>query len=137
MKKNAQFILTTTFCILTTVLMGCATVKEMGKGFMGKSTQVLDQKRKEALKKSFALGYNDCYLKVKDILNLKDKESYVYAEDPKKKMIAIYFSPTDTTPVGIFFTEETGQNTLIEISSPSIYAKEEIADRVFGGLASR
>jgi hypothetical protein len=59
MKKNAQFILTTTFCILTTVLMGCATVKEMGKGFMGKSTQVLDQKRKEALKKSFALGYND------------------------------------------------------------------------------
>ena len=106
----------------------------MGKGFAGVSTQVLEQKRNEALKKSFALGYNDCYAKVKDILNLKDKESYIYAEDLKKKMIAIYLSSTDTTCVGIFFTEEVGGSTLIEISSPSIYAKEEIAKRIFTGI---
>ena len=137
MKKDAQLILTATFCILTTVLTGCATVKEMGQGFMGESTQVLDQKRKEALKKTFALSYNDCYLKVKNILNLKGKESYIYAEDPKQKMIAIYFSLTDTTPVGIFFTSQAEQSTLIEISSPSTYAKEEIANRIFGGLEAK
>ncbi|MCX5668742.1 MAG: hypothetical protein NTX89_01280 [Candidatus Omnitrophica bacterium] len=134
MKKSSLFTLTTTFYILSTVLSGCATVKEMGKGFIGVSTQVLVQKRKDALKKSFALGYNDCYVKVKNILNLKERESYIYADDFKNKMIAIYFSSTDTTPVGIFFTEETGLNTLIEISSPSIYAKEEIANRIFAGL---
>ena len=132
---NKRFVLVSVGYLLIMVLSGCATVKEMGKGFLGVSTQVLDQKRKDALKKSFALGYNDCYVKVKDILNSKEKESYIYAEDPQQKMIAIYFSSTDTTPVGIFFTEEKGLNTLIEISSPSIYAKEEIANRIFSGLA--
>jgi hypothetical protein len=86
------------------------------------------------LKKSFALGYNDCYLKVKNILSQSGKESVIYAEDHNKRMIAIYFSFTDTTPVGIFFTEEPGLNTLIEISSPSTYAKEEIANRIFNGM---
>ena len=131
---NKRFISVSVGYLLIMVLSGCATVKEMGKGFLGVSTVVLDQKRKDALKKSFALGYNDCYAKVKDIFNSKDKESYIYAEDPKQKMMAIYFSSTDTTPVGIFFTEETGTNTLIEISSPSTYAKEEIAHRIFTGI---
>jgi len=135
MKSNKRFILSAISCLIVTVLLGCTTVKEMGKGFVGVSTQVLEEKRQDALKKSFALRYSDCYVRVKDILNLKDKESYIYAEDFKKKMIAIYLSSTDTTPVGIFFTEETGANTLIEISSPSIYAKEEIANRIFSGLA--
>ena len=131
---NVRFVLIVVGCLFSTTLLGCATVKEMGKGFAGVSTQVLEQKRNEALKKSFALGYNDCYAKVKDILNLKYKESYIYAEDLKKKMIAIYLSSTDTTCVGIFFTEEVGGSTLIEISSPSIYAKEEIAKRIFTGI---
>ena len=134
MRRSMIFALTTACCLLSTVLFGCATVKEMGKGFLGVSTQVLEQKRKDALKKSFALGVNDCYVKVKYILNLKNKESYIYAEDHKNKMLAIYFSPTDTTPVGIFFTENTQTNTLIEISSPSTYAKEEIANRIFTGI---
>lgn len=134
MKSNLRFVLAVSACLLSTVSLGCAAIKELGKGFAGVSTQVLEDKRKGALKKSFALGYNDCYVKVKDILNLKGKESYIYAEDPKKKMIAIYVSAQDTTPVGIFFTEETGANTLIEISSPSIYAKEEMANRIFTGI---
>ncbi|MDD5477492.1 MAG: hypothetical protein PHG87_04725 [Candidatus Omnitrophica bacterium] len=134
MKSNARFILAISGCLLSTVLLGCATIKEMGKGFAGVSTQVLEDKRKDALKKSFALDYNGCYAKVKDILSQKDRASYIYAEDPKKKMIAIYVSAQDTTPVGIFFTEETGTGTLIEISSPSTYANEEIASRIFTGI---
>jgi len=140
---NMRFILPVIFYLLITVLSGCAAIKEAGKGFVGISTQVLEDKRKDALKKSFALGYNDCYLKVKDILiqkgandtlNQESKESIIYAEDPSKKMIAVYLSLADTTPVGIFFTEEKGANTLIEISSPSIYAKEEIANRIFKAI---
>jgi len=150
MESNLRFILTVSGCLLSTALLGCAAIKEMGRGFAGVSTQVLEEKRKDTLKKSFDLGYNDCYAKVKDILSQKGKESYIYAQDPKKKMIAIYVSAQDTTPVGIFFTplevapraagpltgftEETGGSTLIEISSPSIYAKEEIANRIFTGI---
>jgi hypothetical protein len=146
MKKNIRFLLIAICCLLSVVLSGCVTIKEMSKGFMGVSTQVLEDKRKDALKKSFTLGYSDCYAKVKDILakdvlvkDTLDNETnapYIYMEDAKKKMIAIYLSPTDTTPVGIFFTDQTGVSTLIEISSPSIYAKEEIANRIFKGLVS-
>ncbi len=131
---NTRFILPVIFYLVVAVLSGCTAIKEVGKGFAGVSTQVLEDKRKDALKKSFALSYNDCYLKVKDILKEKGRESYIYSEDLKKKMIAIYISPADTTPIGIFFTEEPGPNTLIEISSPSIYAKEEIANRIFSGI---
>jgi len=116
------------------VLLGCATVKEAAKGFVGVSTRVLEEKRKEALKESFVIGYDSCYAKVKDILKEKDKESPIYAEDVQKKMIGIYFSETDTTPVGIFFTEEEKGRTMVEISSPSTYAKEYIANRIFTGI---
>ena len=136
MKRNMRFILVAICCLLAAVLSGCATIKEVGKGFAGVSTQVLEDKRKDALKQSFALGYESCYNKVKDILGRGANRPCIYAEDSKKKMIAIYLSSTDTTPVGIFFTEEAGGKTLIEISSPSIYAKEEIANRIFNGLAS-
>lgn len=148
MKKNMLFTLLVTLYTPVVVLSGCSTVKEMGKGFLGVSTQVLEEKRPEAVKESFALDYESCYTKVKDILSKKEKEkikvdgveteieagSYVYAEDAKKRMLGIYLSDTDTTPVGIFFTEESPNNTLIEVSSPSVYAKEEIADRIFTGI---
>lgn len=136
MKYWNRFSLFAICCLLSAVLSGCAIVKEMGKGFIGVSTQVLEEKRKDALKKSFVLNYDGCYVKVKEILkgNVKEKESPIYAEDAKKKMIAVYLAQIDTTPVGIFFTEEPGGNTLIEISSPSIYAKEEIANRIFTGI---
>ena len=132
MKKSMYFILTISCCLFSTVLLGCATVKEAAKGFAGVSTQVLEEKRKDALKKSFALDYDNCYAKVKDIL--KNRKSYIYAEDTRKKMIAIYFSDTDTTPIGIFFSEGEKGSTMIEISSPSTYAKESIANSIFTGI---
>lgn len=138
MKINTRCILIIVCCLLSAILLGCATVKEAAKGFAGISTRVLEEKRKEALKKSFALDYDSCYAKVKDILKEGGKENegspYVYAEDTKKKMLGIYLSEADTTPVGIFFSEEQKGFTVIEISSPSIYAKEYIAEKVFGGI---
>lgn len=138
MKRSMCFVLTTTCCLLSTVLFGCATVKEMGKGFVGVSTKVLESKRKDSLKKSFALDYNSCYAKVKELLKGKETQTgnrpYIYEEDLNKKMIAFYLSQTDTTPVGVFFIEEAKNKTLIEVSSPSIYAKELIAKNIFNGV---
>jgi hypothetical protein len=148
MKINAHFVWIVTCYLLSTVLLGCTTVKEVAKGLVGVSTQVLEDKRKDALKKSFAIDYNSCYIKVKDILKtedtLKDESKdkiqtkpYIYAEDTKKRMLAIYLSETDTTPVGIFFTEEAAGRTLVEVSSPSIYAKEFIANKIFTGMEEK
>ncbi len=126
------------------LLSGCAAVQEAGRGFAGVSTRILEDKRKEALRESFPLDYNTCYARVKDILGEKvmmkqgeeeiESCSYIYAEDPQQKMIAIYLSETDTTPVGIFFVEDGRGRTMVEISSPSTYAKENIAGRVFNGI---
>lgn len=133
-RKPNHALLASVFCLLFFVLSGCATIKEAGKGFAGISTKVLEDKRKDALKKSFTLDYHSCYSKVKDILNEKGKESPIYAQDSAKKMIAFYLSQTDTTPIGIFFTEEAKNKTLIEVSSPSIYAKEFIAKNIFTAI---
>ncbi len=148
MKRSLSFTLTATCFFLSTVLLGCSTVKEATKGFLGVSTQVLEDKRKEAIKESFAVDYDNCYAKVEDILKEKAQEkakekgkenenengSYIYTEDHQKKMIAIYLSETDTTPVGIFFTDEANSHTMIEVSSPSTYAKEYIANKIFTGI---
>ncbi len=132
MERKVNFI-SIVFIVLFT-LTGCAKSREMWRGFTGVSTRILEDKRGEAIKKSFALDYNHSYLKVKEVLGSKGNEAYIYAEVPREKLIAVYLSETDTTPVGIFFTEAPAGTTLVEISSPSIYAKEEISRRVFSGL---
>jgi len=139
MKRSMRFIPAVACCLLPVVLLGCATIKETAKGFAGVSTRVLEEGRKDALKKSFAVNYDSCYGKVKDILKEKTKDAlnegpYIYAEDVKNKMIAIYVSETNTTPVGIFFTEEARGQTLVEVSSPSTYAKEFISRKIFTGI---
>jgi len=144
MKRSMGFTLAAICCLLSAVLFGCATVKEAAKGFAGISTKVLEEKRKDAAKETFAVDYDSCYAKVKDILKekikIKDDEteiessSYVYAEDAQMKMLGVYLLETDTTPVGIFFTEVDKNHTMVEISSPSIYAKEHMSNRIFTGI---
>ena len=46
---------------------------------LGVSTQVLEDKRNEAIKESFAVDYDNCYAKVKDILKEKVKEKSEYS----------------------------------------------------------
>lgn len=133
---HKRFILLAAGYLLIVFLSGCTMVKEAGKGLAGVSTQVLEDKRKDAIKKSFALDYDNCYNKVKIILNKNKGEDgpYIYAQDSAKKMIATYLSPADTTPVGIFFSPQSASETMIEVSSPSIYAKEEVAKMIFTGV---
>jgi hypothetical protein len=134
MKYSGRFLSVALGGLILAVGTGCAGLKEAGKGFVGVSTKIVEEGRADSLKKSFALDHARCYTKVKAILSQKDKESYIYAQDVEQKIIALYLSTTDTTPVGIFFTSQADGHTLIEVSSPSFYAKEEIAGRIFAGL---
>lgn len=126
------FLILLTFDFLLLTLMGCATIKETAKGFWGVSTQVLEDNRKSAITKTFNYDYSSCYAKTLDIL--KRTGTYIYMQNIKKYMIAIYVSEADTTPVGLFFKEIDKTNTQIEVSSPSTYAKEFMAKNVFSVL---
>ena len=110
-------------------LFGCASIMEMAKGVAGVSTKTLEKNRKSAITKSFNYDYFSCYTMVLDII--KCTEAYIYAQDIKKHMIAVYVSDADTTPVGLFFKEIDKNNTRVEVSSPSTYAKEFISGKVF------
>jgi hypothetical protein len=112
--------------------MGCATIKDSTKGIMGVSTRELEGNRKDAVKKVVAYGYKDCYAKTREIL--KDAHTYMYAEDRKNNLIAVYVSETDTTPVGVYLKEIDTQSTQVEVSSPSTFAKEFISKKLFTEL---
>lgn len=113
-------------------LIGCASVKEAAKCVAGVSTQILEDNRVGAIKEEFDVDYNTCYNKVKE--KLKKIKSYIYAEDLKKKLIAVYVSSEDTTPVGIFFKEIDDLHTQIEVASPSTFGKEYIAEEIFAAF---
>jgi hypothetical protein len=117
---------------VTAVFLGCASIKEAGRGVAGISTKILEEKRDQASKKVFTYDYNTCYGKVKDIL--VKSGSYIYAEDTTKHLIAVYLSEEDTTPVGIFLQELSKGETEVQVSSPSTFAKELILDKISSGL---
>jgi hypothetical protein len=120
------------FVILTS---GCAKFKESIIGFAGVSTKILEEKRIEATKKTFNYDYFTSFTKSLDLV--KSFGCYIYKQDVKKQMIALYVSETDTTPVGIFFQEIDASNTQVEVSSASTYAKELISAKLFQALSAK
>lgn len=120
------------FAFLICNLPGCATIEETAKGVAGLSTKTLEDGRKDAITKTFDYDYFTCYAKTRD--TLKRINAHPYAHGIKRHMIAVYVSEEDTTPVGLFFKEIDAARTRIEVSSPSLYAKELISKRVFSGL---
>lgn len=113
---------------LVFALTGCAIVKEAGRSFAGISTKSLEERRKDGIVKKFDFDLRTCYVRIRNFLVTAG--AYVYAEDAKKRLLAIYVSKEDTTPVGIFLTELSPASTQVEVSSASTYAKELIAGRV-------
>lgn len=118
--------------LLAVLTSGCAAIKETAKGVAGVSIKALEEGRANAIKKTFSRDYISVYAKALD--SLKSIGAYIYARDIKKKMIAVYVSDTDTTPVGIFFQEIDKNNTRVEISSLSVPAKELISGKLFLAL---
>jgi len=116
-------------CWILLILSGCASLKECAQGIAGVSTRELEDGRKDAITKILEGDYDYCYSQTKEYL--KKKEAHIYTEDAKKRMIAIYVSREDTTPVGIFFRGIDASKIQIEVSSPSTYAKELIAGGLF------
>lgn len=108
-------------CLLM-VIWGCATIREAGKGFLGISTKILEDKRPQAKVLILNYEYLNAYHKVLD--KLRENDSFIYKKT--SGLVAFYVSEQDTTPVGIFFTELEKQKTKLEISSPSSMAKENI-----------
>ena len=115
--------------------MGCETIKDGAKGFLGVSTRSLKEARKDAIIKTFNYDYVTCYSKTQEIL--KRMHAYIYARNTKKHMIAVYVSKKDTTPVGLFFKEIDATNTQVEVSSLSTYSKEFISKKVFAVLDNK
>ncbi len=112
---------------------GCSTgMKESLRGIAGVSTKVLEDELPKAVSQEFNLSYDTAYSKVNNIL--QGIKAYIYAVDNPRKLIAVYVSETDTTPVGIFFQEISKVKTRIQVSSPSQYAKELISKKLFTGL---
>lgn len=130
--KLFNLVLLSAFCIFS--LSACSTVKQAAKGFFGVSTREVEASRKDAPKKQFNRAYKDCYDKAMEVL--KNAGAYVYARDDAKNMVALYVSETDTTVVGVFFTKIDANNTQVEVSSPSTYAKDSIAEKLFSGLGN-
>lgn len=131
-RVTAKFIIFMAALLFAT---GCATITETAKGFLGISTKVLEDGRKEAIKRTVNSNVDTCFALVEK--TLKEKGAYIYAKDTKKKMIAVYISAENTTPVGVFFKELNATNTQIEISSPSKFGKEAIAEKVFSAFEEK
>ncbi|MFA5004621.1 MAG: hypothetical protein WC561_00645 [Candidatus Omnitrophota bacterium] len=142
--RQSKYLRSLIIIALLFVFSGCATVKEAGRGFLGISTKVLEEGLPNAKKEVFAIDMDSCYEKVKSALI--ENHAYVYAEKLSPRMIAVYLSVKDTapvdgtspmddtTPVGLFFSTKQTNQTLVEVSSPSTYAKEIIAKAVFGAM---
>ncbi len=118
------------------IFAGCAGFKdaavEGAKGIAGISTRVLEDNRKSAIKKTFNYNSDICYNESKRML--KNMDCYIYAQDPQKKMIAVYITELDTTPVGVFFKVVDDNSAQVEVSSPSTFGKEFVSKRLFAGL---
>ena len=127
-----KIFLLSIFCFSLFFFLGCTSIKEAGEGFLGISTKALEEGRKDSITKTFDYDYFTIFTKVLDIL--KSSGAYIYKEGLSERMIAIYVSREDTTPVGIFFQEIAQNKTVIEVSSLSTYAKELIAEMVFSQL---
>jgi hypothetical protein len=120
------------FGLAVSLLVGCAKMKEAVRSAAGISTQEIESSRGKSIKKVFKYDYFTCYAKTQDAL--KRIGAYVYAEDKEKDLIAIYVSQKDTTPVGLFFQDIDNIHTQIEISSPSTFARDLIAEKIFANL---
>jgi hypothetical protein len=114
---------------------GCATVTEAAKCVAGVSTKALEDGRAKSIKKTFDLDYVTCDSKVREAL--RTTGAYIYADKKAEKLIAIYMSESDTTAVGIFFTEINALHTQVELTSPSTEAKEIEAKRIFDHLEGK
>lgn len=129
MKKMAAGMVVLWCCALAA---GCAGVKESCRGVLGTSTRILEECKPQAVSRSFAFSADDCSAALEQAL--KDAGAYVYRRDAQKRLTAVYVSAEDTTPVGIFLEPGNPGSTKVLLCSPSSWARDFIAGKVYAGL---
>jgi hypothetical protein len=110
------------------VFGGCAGLKEFGRQIAGTSTKEVEESRADSLKQEFICDYYTANSLVRD--SLKKSKVYIYRENPDNGAIYIYLSEKDTTAVGIFLSSIDSSRTLVEIASPSTFAKNDLMDKL-------
>ena len=119
----------TTILIISCITVfgsGCACLKGGFKGFLGISTEEIENARDEAIVKIVNRSKSDCYKMTE--ARLGQIGSHIYAKE--ENFIAVYISQTDTTPAGIFFKQIGEGKTQVEISSPASDTKEYLAEKL-------
>lgn len=129
-KRKILYLAVFVFCVIS--LSGCISMKEYVKGLFGVSTKEIESSRDLALKKVFPIGIDECYTKTEDLL--KEIGCYIYSSNKTKGLIAFYVSRADTTVAGVFLTRIDQENTRLEVSSPSSYQRDIIANKLFTKL---
>lgn len=138
---------------------------EVTKVVWGSSTKALEDARPDGLKKTFRCRYGDCFDAVLSLARRKPVDSKApesaamlsgeSTDEPPKEPTDEFFDVfiknrakhhmvvmgvkgnTNTTEVGIFFSELGDQTTKIEITSLSSAAKRKVAQTVFDQLSLR
>lgn len=126
--RRISVIILVSYCVIG--LLGCACLKETTRGLLAISTKEIENARNEAIVKIVDYDYLSCYKIVEN--KLAEIGSHVYAK--RDDLIAVYISPTDTTPAGIFFKEINKRKTQLEIVSPAADTKEYLAEKIFSAL---
>ncbi|HAJ57828.1 MAG TPA: hypothetical protein DCL35_08750 [Candidatus Omnitrophica bacterium] len=115
-------------------LNGCASLKERGKQVWGSSIEHLEKERSQGRAQDFALGIDECFLKVEELI--ADTDAQVYLKDRDKRYMAVmnFKGYVDTTQVGIFFTGSGPARTKIEVASMSPRLVDDVSEMIFEGL---
>ncbi|MCX7927345.1 MAG: hypothetical protein N2606_04340 [Candidatus Omnitrophica bacterium] len=130
-RKNISFVI----FIFLFFIMGCASVKEASRGLAGISTQALEERFPGGRTIKVKMDYDNCVNQTRILL--KQAGAYIYKDSPQRKLIAVYVSETDTTPVGLFFESIDEKNTYITFTSQSDYARDYIAEKVEAAFNKR
>jgi hypothetical protein len=117
------------------VFGGCGGLREFGREIAGTSTKDVEKSRPDSLKQEFICDYYTCSSLVRD--SLKKSKVYIYRENSDNSAIYVYLSEKDTTAAGIFLSSVDTLRTMVEVASPSTFAKNDLMDKIRADLKDK
>jgi hypothetical protein len=108
---------------------------EVCKTLWGSSTRALENARDRAVTHTYDKSYWDCVRSAVDVVKKKYHWVIFKKDEVKGYMVIMGVKGcVNTTEIGIFFDELSGQQTKIEVTSLSTNAKRKVAKALFHGL---
>lgn len=120
--------------VLAVMLSGCAGLKDVPATVWGSSTRVLEDKRGNAMSKTYEKGYWEVFRTAVKVL--EKKRFVIFKKDEVRGLMIVMGVPgaVNTTEVGVFFVELNEQQTRVELTSLSTNAKRRLAKSLFNGI---